>query len=367
MIKTTRLLVLLGCAILVGACSLPRGAALQSEIVKEADADEPSIDVVPVTRANLKAIAKWPDSHHYGAYHWIGYARGTSSNIIKPGDVVDLMIWDNQENSLLTSLGQKSVVMEGLRVSPGGSIFVPYVENVRIAGLSPAAARARVQNELEVIVPSAQVQLSLQQGTHNSVDLVSGVARPGTYPLPGRDYTILSLISAGGGISTSMRSPVVRLIRGGQSYQVRANDLFADGKLNTTLRGGDKVVVEEDQRSFTAVGASGREDLIYFPKDYLTAMEAVALMGGLSDSRANPEGVLVLREYSPYDVRLDGSGPSRAQVVFTMDLTTADGLFAARKFQIRPQDTVMATESPVTAAQTVFGLIGSVVGLASRL
>ena len=351
---------------LLGACTLPRGAALQSEIVSESSAEEPSFDVVPVTRANLKSIATWSASGDQDRYHWIGYARGSTSNIIKPGDLVDLIIWDNQENSLLTPLGQKSVMMNGLRVSPGGAIFVPYVENVRIAGLSPSAARARVQSELEVIVPSAQVQLTLQQGSHNSVDLVSGVISPGTYPLPGRDYTILSLISAGGGISTSMRSPVVRLIRGGHSYQVRANDLFADGKLNTTLRGGDKVVVEEDQRSFTAVGASGREDLIYFPKDNLTAMEAVALMGGLSDSRANPEGVLILREYSPYDVRLDGTGPSRAQVVFTMDLTSADGLFAARKFQIRPQDTVMATESPVTAAQTVFGLIGSAVGLASR-
>ena len=47
------------------------------------------------------------------------------------------------------------------------------------------------------------------------------------------------------------------------------------------------------------------------------------------------------------------------QVVFTFDLTGADGLFAARSFRIVPGDTVVATESPVIAARTIMGLIGS--------
>ena len=54
------------------------------------------------------------------------------------------------------------------------------------------------------------------------------------------------------------------------------------------------------------------------------------------------------------------------QVVFTLDLTSADGLFAARKFQIQPDDTVLATESPITSAQTVFGLVGAVLGVSAQ-
>jgi len=51
------------------------------------------------------------------------------------------------------------------------------------------------------------------------------------------------------------------------------------------------------------------------------------------------------------------------QVVFTFDLTSADGLFAARNFRINPNDTVLATESPITMAQTVFSLVGTAFGL----
>jgi polysaccharide export outer membrane protein len=59
-------------------------------------------------------------------------------------------------------------------------------------------------------------------------------------------------------------------------------------------------------------------------------------------------------------------GPDQARVVFAVDLTTADGLFSARNFNIHSGDLVLVTESPITSAQTIFGLVGSVFGLASQ-
>ena len=56
-------------------------------------------------------------------------------------------------------------------------------------------------------------------------------------------------------------------------------------------------------------------------------------------------------------------GPDMQQVVFAFNLTNADGLFAARKFQVQPDDTLLMTESPVTAVQTIASLFGSVAGI----
>ena len=53
------------------------------------------------------------------------------------------------------------------------------------------------------------------------------------------------------------------------------------------------------------------------------------------------------------------------QVVFTFDLTSADGLFAAKSFQISHNDTVLATESPVLGVCTILGLIGSTFSVAN--
>lgn len=299
------------CALLFAtACSLPRGAALQSEVVSESQSEAPTFQVVSVTRENMPNIASWPATGWHGHYHWLGASNAPTNSIIQTGDRVDLTIWDSQENSLLTTPNQKAAVMQGLEVGSDGAIFVPYVDNVYIRGMTASSARARIQQELEMIAPSAQVQLSVQQGTGNSVDLVDGVRSPGSYPMPARNYSVLSLLAAGGGITPTLRNPRVKLIRGGSTYQVSAEELYSTGKRNTTLRPGDKVIVEEDQRAFTALGASGLESLVYFPKEQLTAIEALSLMGGLAESRADPKGVLVLREYPAKALHAGHGGPN---------------------------------------------------------
>lgn len=364
MIRTLNTLAMMATLFALAACgSLPRGAALQSEVLKEARSETPTFQVVEVTRSNMPTIASWPRTGWDRAYSWPRTSSGSNSNVIQVGDRVDITIWDSQENSLLTNPAEKSTVLSNVEVGPNGAVFVPYVDEVFIRGMTPASARARIQSRLEPIVPSAQVQLSMTQGRGNSVELVGGVSRPGTFPMPSRNYKVLGLIADGGGISPSLRNPRVRLLRQSATYEISADALLDAGTYNALLQPGDTVIVEADDHTFTALGASGREDLIDFPKDDLSALEAISLMGGLTDNRADLKGVLVLREYSVKHLRSDGSAPRMQQVVFTFDLTTADGLFAARKFLVHPDDTVLATESPITSAQVVFGLIGSAFGL----
>ncbi len=361
-----RLITLLLVVLSVSACSLPRGAAVQSEVLREKDSAEPTFQVVEVTRENLPGLLSWASYDWHAGNHWPDTSHGSNSSVIRTGDLVNITIWDSQENSLLTNPGQRFTKIDGLEVDPQGSIFLPYVNKVGIRGLTPSGARSKIQQRLEPIMPSAQVQLRLQQGRDNAVDVVGGVAKPGAYPMPSRNYNILNLLADAGGVVPTLRNPRVRLLRGSKTYEISAEVLLANGAKNALLLPRDTVVVRPDDRSFTALGASGVENLIYFPKDFVSALEAVSLMGGLSDSRADPEGVLVLREYDATAIRPSGSGPTMQQVVFTLDLTSADGLFAARKFHIQPGDTVLATESPVTSAQTVFGLIGAVLGVSAQ-
>ncbi|ASM73827.1 MULTISPECIES: hypothetical protein [Roseobacteraceae] len=57
------------------------------------------------------------------------------------------------------------------------------------------------------------------------------------------------------------------------------------------------------------------------------------------------------------------NGPRQPRVVFTLDLTKADGLFSARNFWINSGDVVLVTESPINGTRTVLGLVGSVFGV----
>lgn len=351
--------------ILTAACSLPRGAAIQAEVTQSQNAADATFAVEPVTQDSVTRLASWPTTGWDGQYRWFSSPRGPADSHIQAGDVLNLTIWDTQENSLVTSAGEKRANVSALEVSPSGEVFVPYIGEVRVSGMTPVSARKYIQKEMEMIAPSAQVQLQMVAGPVNTVDVVGGVANPGSYPLPNRNYSLLSLLAKAGGIDKGLRNPLVRLIRDGKSYEIPADALFEDASKNVVLRGKDQIIVVKDDRYFIALGAAGSEQQVFFSQEQITALESISLIGGLNDARANPKGILILREYPAEALRADGSGPSKQQTIFTLDLTTADGLFAARNFQINPNDSVLATESPINSIRTIFGLIGSAFGLAN--
>lgn len=366
MTRFVRVSSFLSVCLLLVACSLPRGAGMEREILGRADNAGADFAVYPVTRAFLPTLAEWPVTGEPDL-NWITASAGSRSQIIAPGDTVSITIWDSNDNSLLTSSEQRAVSLEEMRVSANGTIFMPYIGDTRISGMSPQTARARLQEELEAIVPSAQVQLSVVEGRQNSVDLVGGVGTPGSYPMPDRSYSVLSLISEGGGVQSGLNNPQIRLMRRGQIFGTSITRLYSEPNLDTRLTGGDRVIVEEDRRYFLSLGAASRQDQHPFPQDVVSALDAMAIIGGVSSSRADPEGILIMREYPVAALRSGERGPRQERVVFTLDLTTSDGLFSARNFRIHSGDLVLATESPVSSVQTVFSLVGSVFGLANAV
>lgn len=355
------------CLVLLAAgCTLPRSAALQNQIISESASQIPSFQVVEVTRATVPMLARWPYTGDDARHGWFRADRGPDSTLIRTGDRIDVVVWDNQDNSLISDIGDKQTQIPTLTVSSAGTVYLPYVGEIVVRGLTPEAARERVQQKMEMVVPAAQVQLGVTPGRNNSVDVVSGVGSPGRFALQDRNTRILSVLAQAGGVDTSLRQPRIRLQRDGRAYSTRLDAVLSDPSLNVRLQGGDQIAVVEDMRSFTAIGASQNQRLIHFEKERMSALDAVSAAGGLNPRRADPKGVLILREYGPQQLREGAGGPDMQQVVFTIDLTSADGLFAARQFQVHPGDTLLTTESPITNAQTILSLIGSVVGITAR-
>ena len=356
---------ILGLALLLAGCAvLPRGAALRSEVLASpgARAEAADFTVAPVTRETLPIYVHWPAPGE-ADLRWIERIDQPDSRIIAPGDAVTVTIWNAEENGLLTVPGQRFVTLPEIRISPSGSVFLPYVGERRIAGMSPERARTAIEEAYVSLIPSAQVQLDLSAGRLSTVSLIGGVASPGSYPLPDRDFTVMGLIAQGGGIDATLENPQIRLQRGGRIYGTSVVRLLDEPRLDTTLVGGDMVYVEEDERYFLSLGAAGTEAMFEFPRDRVSALDALSIIGGVSDIRADAQGILILRHYPASAVAPGPSGPDQPRVVFTIDLTSADGLFSAGQFPIRSGDLVYVAESPVTAAGGLIGLIGSAFGL----
>ena len=231
---------------------------------------------------------------------------------------------------------------------------MPYIGKVRVSGRTPDPA-AVAPTPAETI-SLAQVQLAMTEGRGNSVDLVGGVNKPGNILMPDNNFTVLAAISAGGGVLSSIENPQVKLLRGANIYTTSIDRLYENPSLDTRLIGGDKLIIEDDRRYFLSLGAAGREAQFPFNRDEVSALDALAIIGGVNESRADPEGILILREYPASAVSAGRGRPApHAGGVHAGSDHIRRAVLGA-EFHIQSGDLVLATESPLSDTRTILGL-----------
>ena len=353
---------LLGSAgFLLTGCEVPRGAPSRRELLESGE-DTTGFALEIVTQDRLPTFAAWEALKSDGNGDWPSGAGAPGDQRLASGDQVSLRIWDAEESSLITSPGAQFSDISNVVVSGRGFVTLPYVGEVAVSGLTLDAARETLQAKLTEIAPSAQVQLTVVQGRGNSVAMLGGVATPGTYPLTERNLPLTTMIAAAGGVDSALTFPRVQITRGNNVYRRSLAYILDAPHHDPGLQGGDRVVIEEDPRSFMALGATGRQEVITFDDEKVTALRAISLMGGIDDARADPKGLLVMRRYPESALGRPG-GPTNRRVVFAFDLTNADSLFSADEFTVIDGDVVLATQAPATTTRRVLSLFGAILGV----
>ena len=117
--------------------------------------------------------------------------------------------------------------------------------------------------------------------------------------LPAGEHFYVPVIrncSRGAGVAIDPEVAVVTVKRGNNTGRVWLRDLYANPRNDVALRPGDVILVEEDQRSFTSLGALGGQTKVPLGSEQINAIEAIAMVGGLSSNLADPTGVFVLRD-----------------------------------------------------------------------
>lgn len=195
------------------------------------------------------------------------------------------------------------------------------------------------------------------------MSLVGAIGGQGVYAIERPTRTLSSMLARAGGVTIEPEIAQVTIIRGSHKGKIWFQDLFNNPEFDIALRGGDRILVEEDTRSFTALGATGTQARVPFETQSLSAVEAIAQVGGLLSASADPTGVFVFRN-EPAEIanqvlgRTDLVGAQR--LVYVLDLTEPNGMFMARDFVILDQDTLYVTEAPFTQwDKTISSLTGS--------
>lgn len=348
-------------AVLLGGCGLPRSGPTKKEIYAGSVLQQGDAFIVSVNPRVTRATAVMPA---------LGFSSGflnagvLASDVISPGDTLGMTVYENvKDDPLLGNSGQRVSALTQLQVDSKGFIFVPYAGRIKAAGQTPDSLRDIITRKLDPQTPDPQVIVQRVAGNGSTVTVAGSVGGQGNYPIDAPTRTLTAMIAKAGGATIPLPVAVVRVTRGGRSEKVWLQDLYSNPRLDIALRPGDQVVIEQDSRSFVALGATGVQNKVPFQTQTLSALEAIATVGGLNSNIADPKGVFVLRN-EPAEIanavlgRTDLIGDQR--MVYVLDLTQPTGMFEARDFLIRAGDTVYVTEAPfVQWSKTIAAITGS--------
>ncbi|ETD83781.1 polysaccharide biosynthesis/export family protein [Rhodobacter capsulatus] len=349
-------------AVLLGtaSCGLPRPGPNKREIFAGSVMRRGDAFVVTVDDHVARATAVQPALGFSSGFQTAGVV---GSDTINPGDTLQLTIWENVDDGLLAQEGTTATQLTEVQVDGAGYIFVPYAGKIKAAGNSPDALRKIITEKLDAQTPDPQVLIARTAGDGATVSVMGSVGGQGVYAIERPTRTLSSMIARAGGVTIKPEITKITVKRGGKQGTVWLTDLYKNPKMDIALRPGDVILVEEDTRAFTSLGATGAQARVPFETQTLSALEAIATVGGLSSSTADPKGVFVFRN-EPAEIarvvlgRNDLVGDQR--MVYVLNLTEPNGMFLARDFVIRDGDTVYVTEAPFVQWQkSLSALTGS--------
>ncbi len=360
--RWTKSVLLLAAVAVVASCGVPRLGPNKREIFEGSVQRQGDAYVVTVNDRVTRATAVVPSLGFSTAFRNAGQI---GSDTIRPGDTLGLTIWENVDDGLLAGEAANSTILEEVQVDGAGFIFVPYAGRIRASGNTPEAIRRVITTKLEEQTPDPQVEVRRLAGDGATVSLVGAVGGQGVYPIERPTRTLSAMLARAGGVAIEPEIAQITVIRGKEQGKIWFQDLYDNPSMDIALRGGDRILVEQDTRSFTALGATGAQSRVQFESQTLSAVEALAQVGGLLTASSDPTGVFVLRN-EPGEIanrvlgRNDLVGAQR--FVYLLDLTEPNGLFKARDFVIRDEDTVYVTEAPLTQWNKVIAAVTGSLG-----
>ncbi|MEL7389733.1 MAG: polysaccharide biosynthesis/export family protein, partial [Pseudomonadota bacterium] len=182
---------------LVASCGIPRVGPTKKEIFEGSVQRSGDAFIVTVNDRVTRATAAQPGLGFSSEFQ---NASVLGSDIIRPGDVLGLRIWENVDNGLLAATGGNQTGLDQVQVDGSGFIFVPYAGRIRAADNTPEGLRQVITSKLDEQTPDPQVEVVRVAGDGATVSLVGAVGAQGVYPIERPTRTLSSMLARAGGV-----------------------------------------------------------------------------------------------------------------------------------------------------------------------
>ena len=278
---------------------------------------------------------------------------------VAPGDVVKVRIFEPYEGSIFPTIQRPGADLGTQRVTDEGTINIPYVGSVAVAGLDLSQIEQRIAGQLKGKAQDPQVIVEFVSDRTHTVMVSGDVKNPGRVSvLEGTRSAVDAINRAGGPFNLPAAQAEVVVRRKGQVIlTAQYADLLAGADIG--IQKNDEIVVRPNSRVFTVLGAVLKSGNVDLTKPNLTLLEALGQVGGLSDERANKTGVFVFRLGDIQNI------PGARARVFRLDLGQPVSIFVAQQFGMQARDVVYVTNAPLyeynkilSAVYRTFSVVG---------
>lgn len=207
-----------------------------------------------------------------------------SGLLLGPGDLIDVGVYNVPE------LGTKG------RIGSNGDIYLPLIDYVHIAGLTPEEAQNLIQKRLADggFVRNPHVNVFVDEHAAKAASVLGEVTRPGIYPVLGQ-VRLFDLVSAAGGFTASAGRSISITHRDQSDKPVvvpLSRNLSDVPESNILISPGDTIIVRKADVVYV-VGDVGRPSGFLMDNGRLTILQAIALAGG-TNKTAKLSGVKLI-------------------------------------------------------------------------
>lgn len=328
------------------------------------------IDLDDVVARRLKDVAT------PGFAETLGNAMPIGS-VVQAGDVLGISIWEappaalfgnsSMQSAMMASMGgntstSTSTSLPEFLVQPTGTISVPFAGVIPVAGKTLPQIERAIVGRLQGKAHLPQVIVRMITNQSATATIVGEVNRSAILPLTPKGERLLDALAVTGGTRQPVEKMTIQVSRDGRTYSMPLQAVIADPRQNIVLKTNDVVTALYQPYSFTMLGAAGKNEEVKFEATGLTLAQALGRVSGLQDGRADAKGVFIFRWEQPAAVPVRdpgvGRGPDgRIPTIYRINMKDPAVYFAMQNFQMRDQDVVYISNSPVMEFQRVFGLI----------
>ncbi|QWT16918.1 polysaccharide biosynthesis/export family protein [Sphingobium xenophagum] len=358
---------------LAGCATLPSSGPTGKQIEKSAVAPR---DGVPIQIVEIQAATDVPAAAGASSPASIlPQTAQTPTDMVGPGDILDINIYEAgvtlfASGAPVSAAGQMAapgVQVQKLpptRIDDLGDITIPYAGTLHVAGLTTGEIEATIRNALRKLSQNPQVIVTLNQAITNTIIVGGEVARPGRLVLQTNRESLSDVIALAGGYRGNSKDLMVRIMRGTTSADVRINDMVENPALDVRIRPGDRLMLVDDPRTYSILGASGRVEQVPFRRSTVSLAEAIATAGGTNPNLGDPAAIFLFR----YVVDAQGREVPR---VYHINMMQTGAYFIAQKFTMQDKDVLYfgnaAANQPSKLVQLISQLFSPVLTVTSAV